>query len=89
MIWNHLWPEKERGLWLGVMRLQRVASTETDSWEAASVRQPFNWEEQNLFKFLEVSRDYQGRCRLLIGARVLGTPHLHKEELQVLLDMIL
>ena len=62
----------------------------TDSPEAASVRQSILMGEQRLLKtFGGVRRGYQGECTSLARARVLGMPHLHKEEFQVLLDMTL
>lgn len=39
--------------------------------------------------FCGVSGGYQGEYTSLARGRVLGTPHLHEEEFQVLLDMIL
>lgn len=36
-----------------------------------------------------ISRDYGVSIQQLAGARVLGVPHLHEEEFQVLLDMTL
>jgi hypothetical protein len=36
-----------------------------------------------------LSRGYQGECTSLASVGVLGMPHLHKKELQVLLEMTL
>jgi hypothetical protein len=82
--------ESEAGR-LGAKRPRAAVSKMiADSHEAVSVRQFILLRGKK--EFLNLwgwSRGYEDECPSLARARALGLPHLHKEERQVLLEMIL